>query len=690
MSNLRIPEVNASRNSFDAIIGAEGSVVIDPDIEISSEEGDAALDGFFAYVNNPVGDDDFEAYDSSTDSLELTTEDVNAVFGDDATDICVEFDSATGVLKAVTNEDVDHGAYSADKWEALARKVKFETTGDESVKKQVRITLGNKLALLTENERIVVPEVYPFENEETTVDEILVAIEDKTYFGIQGHLATIRDEEVNQFVKDKIRNADGTSFDLVLLGARTTSDSTPDHKKFEWFVGPDAGLVFYDNGAVSGVFSEFNTNEPNHTSNDTNYINVTDNGKWNDTVIPNYNWTNKYLVIYEADAADLRFSVNYTISLVSNTEATTNLVEDLYQLGEKVEALENKQDIHAKLSECKIENNSLILTLNNEETRNLGNVQGPKGDTGERGERGLQGSTGEQGPRGDAGTPGARGQQGIQGERGDTGSPGSQGIQGVKGDAGEPGVQGPKGDKGDAGDDFNGDARVTNIEADYQKASEITRAFLEAFFNKGTSYIFGPGSAEGNGWKSRNTGFGKDVLRDLTSGKYNTAFGDAAGRNLTTAEYNVAVGLAALIDLVTGTRNVALGANIRAKRDDASFGTTVGSASNLDEGATILGAGNVCASAIDAVIQGRDAVNDETKNLDRQYILGVKGQRLIEGFFKVVDEDGTVTQEPSVKISAPLSARHYYLFSPNNTRYKITVSNAGELQVEEDPEEAEE
>ena len=222
----------------------------------------------------------------------------------------------------------------------------------------------------------------------------------------------------------------GTSFDLVLLGARTTSDSTPSHKKFEWFTGPEAGLLFYDNGAIDGVFSDFNTNEPNHNTDATNYINVTNNGKWNDTVIPNHNWTNKYLVIYEADASDLRFSLEYTISLQSNTDATTELVNDVYELGEKIEALENKQDIHAKLDECTIENNSLILTLNNNTSRNLGNVRGPKGDTGERGERGLQGSTGEQGPRGDAGAPGARGQQGIQGERGDTGSPGSQGIQG--------------------------------------------------------------------------------------------------------------------------------------------------------------------------------------------------------------------------------------------------------------------
>ena len=78
--------------------------------------------------------------------------------------------------------------------------------------------------------------------------------------------------------------------------------------------------------------------------------------------------------------------------------------------------------------------------------------------------------------------------------------------------------------------------------------------------------------------------------------------------------------------------------------------------------------------------------NDETKNLDGQVVIGLKGQRLIEGYFKQEDEDGTVTQEPSLKVNAPLQARHFFLFSSNNTRYKLTVSNSGELTIEEDPE----
>lgn len=63
---------------------------------------------------------------------------------------------------------------------------------------------------------------------------------------------------------------------------------------------------------------------------------------------------------------------------------------------------------------------------------------GPKGDAGEKGNRG------DQGPKGEKGDPG---EQGPRGEKGDTGA------QGPKGDKGDTGEQGPKGDPGQDGRD---------------------------------------------------------------------------------------------------------------------------------------------------------------------------------------------------------------------------------------------
>ena len=68
-----------------------------------------------------------------------------------------------------------------------------------------------------------------------------------------------------------------------------------------------------------------------------------------------------------------------------------------------------------------------------------GNIQGPQG---ERGLQGLKGDTGPQGPRG---------KQGLKGEKGERGPKGEQGLQGPKGEQGERGLQGPKGDTGEQG-----------------------------------------------------------------------------------------------------------------------------------------------------------------------------------------------------------------------------------------------
>lgn len=68
-----------------------------------------------------------------------------------------------------------------------------------------------------------------------------------------------------------------------------------------------------------------------------------------------------------------------------------------------------------------------------------GNIQGPQG---ERGLQGLKGDTGPQGPRGE---------QGLKGDKGDIGPQGPIGEQGPKGDTGEQGPRGPQGLKGDTG-----------------------------------------------------------------------------------------------------------------------------------------------------------------------------------------------------------------------------------------------
>lgn len=87
----------------------------------------------------------------------------------------------------------------------------------------------------------------------------------------------------------------------------------------------------------------------------------------------------------------------------------------------------------------------------------VGNIKGPKGDTGATGPqgptgaRGATGATGPQGPKGGTGATGPQGPQGKQGPTGPTGPAGSQGPQGIQGPKGDTGPQGPRGPQGPSG-----------------------------------------------------------------------------------------------------------------------------------------------------------------------------------------------------------------------------------------------
>ena len=75
----------------------------------------------------------------------------------------------------------------------------------------------------------------------------------------------------------------------------------------------------------------------------------------------------------------------------------------------------------------------------------------------------------------------------------------------------------------------------------------------------------------------RNTAFGKDTLKDNTSGERNTAVGSTAMANATTGGYNTAIGQAAMgAGIVTGSSNAALGATALESLENGSSNTAVG------------------------------------------------------------------------------------------------------------------
>lgn len=92
--------------------------------------------------------------------------------------------------------------------------------------------------------------------------------------------------------------------------------------------------------------------------------------------------------------------------------------------------------------------------------------QGEQGPKGEQGVQGPEGPQGEQGAQGEKGEPGERGPQGVQGERGPEGP---QGIQGIQGETGPAGKDGENGENGKSAYQYAVDGGYTGTETDFAK-----------------------------------------------------------------------------------------------------------------------------------------------------------------------------------------------------------------------------
>lgn len=102
----------------------------------------------------------------------------------------------------------------------------------------------------------------------------------------------------------------------------------------------------------------------------------------------------------------------------------------------------------------------------------VGNIKGPKGDTGETGPQGPKGETGATGP---------------QGPKGDTGP------QGPRGEQGPTGPQGPAGPAGDPADAFDAAWPVGAI--------MTTSSTVNPGVTHGGTWVMHPGNMGGINWE---------------------------------------------------------------------------------------------------------------------------------------------------------------------------------------------
>jgi gliding motility-associated-like protein len=154
---------------------------------------------------------------------------------------------------------------------------------------------------------------------EITWTSAKTAAETKTYYGLQGYLATITLAEEAQICGEQAPDEGwiGGSDDAV-------------EGTWKWVTGPEAGMVFWNglaNGSSpSGVYSNWADDEPNDWSppdvtdipGQENYAHIYETGKWND--YPNFNSSIKgYIVEYGGMPGDpvLNLSASTKISVAS-------------------------------------------------------------------------------------------------------------------------------------------------------------------------------------------------------------------------------------------------------------------------------------------------------------------------------------------------------------------------------------
>ena len=139
------PTVAVSASSKQFYAGQSYGINVDNRIMINDVEGGFPLDGVHVFI--------LDGFNATTDKLIVggATESVSGnitTFTDSSipSDVRVEYDKTTGVLKALAGTS---GLHKADFWQGLVRNVLFTTseTSESAITRNIQVVLGEKLAL---------------------------------------------------------------------------------------------------------------------------------------------------------------------------------------------------------------------------------------------------------------------------------------------------------------------------------------------------------------------------------------------------------------------------------------------------------------------------------------------------------------------------------------------------------------